>query len=113
MNKLYFSYDAKTDLADIKEYITDELANPVAASSTIARITKSIRVLQDFAFAGAPLSSIASIPSDYRYLSVSNYMVFYHIIADAIYVDRILYGKSNYLRTLFGEDYDSSEKIKN
>ena len=45
MNKLHLSPDARTDLAEIREYISTELENPSAAESTIARITKGIRIL--------------------------------------------------------------------
>jgi plasmid stabilization system protein ParE len=66
MNKLYFSYAARADLADIRGYISFELANPSAAKKTLSLIMKSINMLRDFANAGASLSSIASVHSDYH-----------------------------------------------
>ncbi len=107
MNKLHLSLDARTDLAEIQKYISTELENPSAAKSTIARITKGIRILQSFAHAGAMLSSITDIQSEYRYLAVGTYMVFYRVLGEDVYIDRVLYGKSNYLRTLLDADSDS------
>lgn len=107
MNRLHLSLDARTDLEEIREYISTELENPSAAKNTIARITKELRILQSFAQAGALLSSITNIQSEYRYLTIGNYMVFYRVLGEDVYIDRILYGKRNYLRTLLG---DNSER---
>lgn len=107
MNRLHLSPDARTDLEEIREYISTELENPSAAENTIARITKELRILQSFAQAGALLSSITNIQSEYRYLTIGNYMVFYRVLGEDVYIDRILYGKRNYLRTLLG---DNSER---
>ena len=107
MNRLHLSLDARTDLEEIREYISTELENPSAAENTIARITKESRILQSFAQAGALLSSITNIQSEYRYLTIGNYMVFYRVLGEDVFIDRILYGKRNYLRTLLG---DNSER---
>lgn len=107
MNRLHLSLDARTDLEEIREYISTELENPSAAENTIARITKELRILQSFAQAGALLSSITNIQSEYRYLTIGNYMVFYRVLGEDVFIDRILYGKRNYLRTLLG---DNSER---
>lgn len=104
MNRLHLSLDARTDLEEIREYISTELENPSAAGNTIARITKEIRILQSFAQAGALLSSITNIQSEYRYLTIGNYMVFYRVLGEDVFIDRILYGKRNYLRTLLGDN---------
>ena len=103
MNKICLSHEAQNDLAEIKCYISKELENPVAAISTIKRITQTIRLLQAHAEAGALLSSIADIDSIYRFLVSGNYMIFYRVNERNIYVDRILYGRRDYMRVLFGD----------
>ena len=60
MNEVYLSPKAENDLKEIKTYIAEELENPRAALVTVGRITKSLRILQTHAFAGAPLSSVAN-----------------------------------------------------
>ena len=57
MNNLHFSEEAQNDLIEIKTYIEEELLNPSAALATVSRITKSLRILQNHAQIGAPLSS--------------------------------------------------------
>jgi len=102
MNNLHLSPEAQSDLAEIKEYITGELDNPKAALAIVASITKDIRMLQNHAMIGTPLHSVAEVDSDYRFLVSGKYMVFYRVTGKDIYVDRILYGRRDYLRILLG-----------
>ena len=83
MNELRLSPEAQADLEEIKAYIAEELENP--------------------ALAGAPLSSVADVESDYRFLVSGNYMVFYRAYGNTVYVDRVLYGRRDYMRVLFGD----------
>ena len=62
--------------------------------------------LESYAEIGAPLSSIADIESDYRFLVTSSYLTFYRVRDNDIYVDRVLYGRRDYLRILFGDVQD-------
>ena len=78
------------------------ISHPSAALNTVSRITKSLRILQDHAQAGAPLSSIADIESDYRFIVSGNYISFYRVYSSEIYIDRILYARRDYMRILFG-----------
>lgn len=52
--------------------------------------------------AGTTLSSITDVESDYRVLRVGNYLTFYRINGEEIYVDRILYTRRDYMRILLG-----------
>lgn len=103
MNSLHLSEEAQNDLAEIKLYIAKELENPVAALATVSKITKKIRILENHARAGAPLSSITEIENNYRFLVSGNYLVFYRVCGKDIYIDRILYARRDYLRILFGD----------
>ena len=102
MNNLHLSEEAQNDLLEIKAYIEEELLNPSAALATVNRITKSLRILQNHAQAGAPLSSIADIESDYRFIVSGNYISFYRAYGREVYIDRILYARRDYMRILFG-----------
>lgn len=67
MNNLHLSEEAQKDLAEIKTYIEEELQNPSAALATAGKITKSLRILEMYAEAGALLSGVADVESDYRF----------------------------------------------
>ncbi len=108
MNSLHLSEEAQNDLIEIKAYIEEELLNPSVALATVSRITKSLRILQTYPQAGAPLSSIAEIESDYRFIVSGNYISFYRAYGSEVYVDRILYARCDYMRILFG-DHTSDE----
>lgn len=103
MNNLNYSPEARNDLVDIKKYIGVELANPVAAKNTVDKITKRIRTLEKFAEIGTPLSSVIDIDTDYRFLVCGNYLAFYRAEGNQIYIDRVLYGKRDYISILFGD----------
>ena len=101
MNRLHLSPVAQADLTEIKEYISEDLENPVAATSTISRVMEQIRSLSGQAFIGTPLSAITDIESDYRFLVCGNYLIFYRAYGTEVYIDRVLYGRRDYLRILF------------
>ena len=103
MNNLYLSPEAQDDLSEIKAYIAEDLENPQAALSTVTKITKTIRMLQEHALIGVPLSAIADVNSDYRYLISGSYMIFYRVTGKDVFIDRVLYGRRDYLRIMFGD----------
>lgn len=103
MNKLHFAPEAQNDLDEIKTYIAEDLENPQAAQSTVGKIMKNVRLLLKHSLIGAPLSSIADVDSDYRFLISGNYMVFYRVNGTDVFVDRVLYGRRDYLRILLGD----------
>ena len=103
MNNLHLSKEAQNDLVEIKTYITEELENSDAALATVSKITKKIRILKNQAYVGTPLSSVADTESDYRFLVSGNYLVFYRAYGKDVYIDRVLYGRRDYMRILFGD----------
>ena len=100
---------------DIWDYIISELQNRSAAERVIDRIMDAVDPLKNFTEMGTPLSSIADVGTDYRFLVSGNYMVFYRVQGSDVYIDRVLYGRSDYMRVLFGEipqDEESMEEDK-
>lgn len=107
MNKLHISDDARQDLAEIKQYIAEDLDSPNAAVQTVKAILKEISRLKEQSGIGAPLSSIVPVESEYRFLVYGKCLTFYRVVAQDVYIDRILYGRRNYLAVLFGDALDS------
>ncbi len=100
-NSIHYSPEAQNDLDEIWEYIPFELCNPQAAENTINKIMDTVDELENFSEIGTPLSSVTDIESDYRVLTSGNYMVFYRVNGQDVYIDRVLYGRRDYLRMLF------------
>lgn len=101
MNNVHLSEKAQNDLIEIKTYIEKELLNPSAALTTVRKITKSLKILQSHPYIAAPLSSIIDIQSNYRFIVSENYMSFYRVCDNEVYIDRILYAHRDYIRILF------------
>lgn len=102
MHKIRFSPEAAYDLEQTKVYITEELGSEQSAIKTVSDILKRIKTLADYPQIGAALSSIVKIDTDYRFLVCGNYIVFYRVEGETVFIIRILYGKRNYLEILFG-----------
>ena len=101
MNKIVYSPKARNDLDEIWTYISEKLLNPSAAEATVNGILDTIDMLQAQAEIGQPLYFSSDMFSGYRFLVYKNYLAFYRTSAEAIYIDRIIYGKRDYMRLLF------------
>ena len=101
MNKIVYSPKAQNDLDEIWAYISEKLLNPSAAEATVNGILDTIDMLQAQAEIGKPLYFSSDLFSGYRFLVYKNYLAFYRTSADTIYIDRIIYGKRDYMRLLF------------
>lgn len=100
-NKLHYTHEAQRDLDEIWDYIVSDLSTPTAAERTVNRIMDAIDQLADFADMGTPLHFVVDVESDYRFLVCVNYLAFYRIEGNEVYIDRVLYGRRDYLRILF------------
>ncbi len=96
-HKINYTAEARRDLDEIWNYITSELQNGSATEGTVNKIMDAVDQLEAFAELGPSLSSIIDIKSDYRYLVTGNYLTFYRILGPEIRIDRILYGRRNYV----------------
>lgn len=108
MANIVLSPLAKQDLLEIGDYIAFRLHNKSAARNTISRIQKGIFRLQDFPECGTPLQQ-PTLHVTYRYLVCGNYMVFYHLAEGNAFIDRVLYGRRDYLSLLFGDELEETE----
>ena len=102
-NKIHYTVESQRDLDEIWDYIASDLQDVSAAERIVNRIMDDVDHLENHAEMGAPLSSIADIESDYRFLVTGSYLTFYRVRDNDIYVDRVLYGRRDYLRILFGD----------
>ena len=103
MSNVRYSPEAEDDLVDIKRYISEDRNSPIAALNTVTKITKRIKILEQFPETGTKLSSIIDIITDYRFLVCGNYIAFYRFDGEYVNIIRILYGRRDYVKILFGE----------
>lgn len=78
MANLKISPKAQKDMLEmeIKEYISEVLGNPTAATNVLAKITKRFRDLMEFPLIGAPLSSVIKMKQAIVTLCVGNIQLF-------------------------------------
>ena len=106
-NKIHYSAQAQRDLDEIWDYMVADLCNPKAAERMVTRILDAVDQLADFSGIGAPLSSVADTDADHRFFVTGSYLTFYRVHGNDVYVDRILYGRRDYLRMFIGDQLES------
>lgn len=104
MADIHYSPTALNDLDEIWTYLSQNLCNPIAAQNTINGIMDAVDMLSDQPEMGVPLYFLSGLNSGYRYVIHGNYMAFYRTNRTDVYMDRVLYGKSDYMRVLFKDE---------
>ena len=106
MAKLIVSPMARADMREIGDYISQKLRNPDAALRMIRRFREAMSPLREFPESGAQLLTAGKQSAPYRYLVCGSYLIFYHIEADAVQIDRVLYGRRDYMAILFNDQLE-------
>ena len=109
MADIKYTKIALSDLDAIADYIENELFNPIAAYNTVNKIQDSIDNLSTFPLMGKSLSSVVNINTDYRFLVCGKYLAFYRYEDNTVFIDRIIYGKRDYISILFGNVLDDND----
>ena len=105
MMKLRINPEVIEDIAEIKSYIREELCNPSASDRIAKKIVSAYKELKNTPFIGTPLDSVIEVKTDYRFLVCGNYLIFYKVKDDVISVYRVMNGRRDYCRQLFGMSY--------
>lgn len=101
--KIVYTPRARQDLREIRDYISNDLKNPIAANNVISQILSVAHQLERFPESGMLLSEKTGRETDYRCLSVSNYIIPYRIEGKAVKIIRILDARTDYIRLLWNE----------
>jgi addiction module RelE/StbE family toxin len=83
------------ELNAIVEYIIFTLEAPQAALNLLDELEKSINNLKAFPLAHRLYHPVKPIKTEYRVLTVKNYLVFYVVLEETIEIHRIIYRKRN------------------
>jgi len=98
--KVHYSDESKRDLEQIGDYIAEDLKNPSAALRIVNDIQDTIDKLADFPLMGMLLSGIVEVDTEYRFLLCGKYIAFYRPQGEDVQIDRILYGRRDYIAIL-------------
>ena len=89
---------AEEDLTEIVMYVAAD--RPSAALKLADRFDKRLKLLADNASLGNVSHEASLRKLGYRYLVVENYLIFYIVEGETIYIHRILHGARNYINLL-------------
>ena len=103
MNKVRLTPEAVRDLAEIKRYISKELGNPTAAQRVAGSIIENLRILEYHSMAGPSVEALTGYASDLRLLKCGHYIAIYRAEGKIVSVARIIHGRQDYMRVLFGD----------
>ena len=109
MAKVGISPLARADLREIGDFISRERRNPDAALRMIRRFQEAMLPLREFPEMGSPLLAAGKQSAPYRYLVCGSYLIFCHLSGDRVLIDRVLYGRRDYLALLFGDRLEEKE----
>ena len=93
---LFYSPLARQDIDEIYHYISTTLSNPSSAAETVGAILDEAESLEDFPQIGTIVNGLPVWADEYRFLPVRNYLIFYRVAEDGVFVDRILYKRRDY-----------------
>ncbi|MEK5645874.1 addiction module toxin RelE [Paenibacillus rhizosphaerae] len=101
-NKVQYTPAAVDDMDEIFSFISQE--NALAAEDLLQKLDDQISNLTEFPYLGSVLSDddFPLLKRGYRFIVVQPYLVFYRVIEDTVIIHRILHGRRDYLRELFG-----------
>ena len=98
-----YTPEALRDLLEMKEYICVILQNPKAAARITKEILDSCGQLMQFPEMGMSLDARTGAKTGLRCLRCGKRIAFYRIDGETVSVARILDGRQDYLRILFGD----------
>jgi len=95
MHEIKYLPSFQQELNAIVEYITFTLEAPQAALNLLDELEKTIHNLRNFPLAHRLYRPIKPIATEYRVLTVKNYLVFYVVLGEIMEIHRIIYKKRN------------------
>jgi toxin ParE1/3/4 len=102
LHKLKYLPLAVKDLNKITVYITDILKVPQAAMDLLDALDNSISRLEQFPYSCKIYQTEELLETEYRMLSVRNYLVFYVVTEHTVEIHRIIYAGMDYEKLFFG-----------
>ena len=98
--QIHITKTAERDLVSATDYIEFTLKNPSAADSLLDKAEERISELSSFPEANAVVDDPVLSAWGIRFTVINNYLAFYTILGDTVYIVRFLYGKRDWTSIL-------------
>ena len=95
MYKVEFLASAKDDMLQIANYISNDLYNPTAAMKLIAKLENAKNSLKQFPLTH-PKHESDTVETVFRKILVDNYVMFYIVDGDNVYVAFVLHQRQDF-----------------
>lgn len=97
--KIRLTKRARNELENIYNYISKTLIAEKVANNLMEKIENEFLILEDMPKAFRVIKKYKHIDFEYRKIVINTYIIIYHIEEEnkIVYIDRIIYGKRNYL----------------
>ena len=98
--QLLYSPPAQLDLAEIRDYFSNELHEHDKGHGIIGDILAAVEQIPGRALRYPPVGPLPFTADAYRFATDGNYLVFFRVVDAAVYVDRILYKRRDFTSLL-------------
>lgn len=98
--KLRYSPAAIGDLRRLRDYLRDELAQPISAQRIPAEIVRRCGLLKKNPKLGPVLQARVRRETDLRYLVCGAHLAFYRVGRETVSILRILHSRQDFIRAL-------------
>lgn len=98
--KIQYSPTAIRDLDRVWAEVCEASGEPERATRYVNELLDRVSEKREFPKSGSPLYYEGSF-TGYYFVVFKSYMAFYRIQGDQMLVDRVVFGRSDYIRTIF------------
>ena len=103
--RIEYSPIAVRDLERVWAEVFEASASEETATKYVDDLMNQISAKQDFPKSGAPLY-YEGLFTGFYFVTFKSYMAFYKVETDRMLVSRVVYGKSDYMRTIFRNTHE-------
>lgn len=101
--KIVFSKKSEQQIDEIYQYVLSKSNDEDTAKQYVNELIDKTEILKKHAFVGRQLEIIDSIVTQYRFLIYKDYLMFYRVDENKVYIDRILSSKTDYVKEFIKE----------
>ena len=101
--KIVFSKKSEEQIDEIYQYVLSKSNDTATAKKFINELIDKTEILKKHAFVGQQLKIIDDIITQYRFLIYKEYLIFYRVDENKVYIDRILSSKTDYVKVFIKE----------
>lgn len=101
--KVVFSKKSELQIEEIYQYVLSKSNDEGTAKKFVNELVNKTEILKTQAFVGRQLEIIDNIVTQYRFLIYKDYLIFYRVNENKVYVDRILSSKTDYVKEFVKE----------